>query len=153
MIRGPGVTWNDAVVLSEVDRFEKIAITKSCLHLEREIKLAMKSTPRLFARKYKRQKKGRGVYHHPSAPGHPPAVDTARLINSMTHKFSWGMLGKEGQDDISKPVAGRHEKIGAVGTGMEKMKWLEFGTRTMQPRPVLRTTFEKSKPVILGFFK
>lgn len=153
MMKKPGVTWKDVDVLGEIDKLEKKAITKSCLLLGREIKVAMKSTPRSIDRAYKRQKKGKGIYHHPSAPGHPPAVDTGLLINSITHAFSWSETVSPKEGAVSKPGANRHERVGIVGSGIEYMRFLELGTRNMRPRPVLRATFAKLQPAILGFFK
>jgi hypothetical protein len=60
------------------------AVQQSALELEGEIKRTiLESTPR--GRIYRRGSKGKRL-HRASAPGQPPAVDTAGLINSIRAK-------------------------------------------------------------------
>ena len=64
--------------------------------------------------------------HRASAPGEPPAQDTGRLSNSITANID----GKRAE----------------VGTNLEYAPWLEFGTRTIEPRPFLFPALEKERP-------
>ena len=67
-----------------------------------------------------------------SAPGEAPASATGRLRQSV---------------NIS--VAGEGAKVvGMVGTALEYGKCLEYGTRSILPRPWLRPSFEKARPAI-----
>ncbi len=147
------VKWNGDNILGAVESENRKAITKACFMLEREIKLSMKSTPRMIKKGRKAQKSGK--YHHPSAPGYPPAVDTGRLISSISHAFSWGAgsaIG--GKDNVTKPsTIKKGESIGVVGSAVEYAPHLELGTHKMKARPYLRTALIKNKDKILGFFK
>jgi len=155
----PKITWNSTSFLKGIDLKEKTAITKGCLLLERDIKMSMKTTPRDTAKKYRRQKSKKGIYHHPSLAGYPPAIDTGHLVNSISHNFSWGGFGKS--SGVSQPMAKRNEKVGVVGTALKykgKGKiWdasiLEFGTKKMKARPFLRPAFYRNQNKIIGFFK
>lgn len=148
---------------AEIKRAGRRGIVKSILFLEREIKLAMKSTPRLLgkatfnrtARVYKRGNK----VHHPSAEGSPPAVDRGRLINSITHSFSWTAKSTKARapakptDGVKKPAKRPKQDVGVVGSNVEYFVHLEFGTFKMRARPVLRPVFAKSRKKIATFFK
>ncbi len=145
----------------EVQRVGRRGIIKSIDFLEREIKLAMKSTPRLVESKSKRGK-GRGKrakFHHPSAPGHPPAVDRGRLIGAISQGFSWKQVprrprGKtKASDLVRNPVAKRGHDIGVVGTHVEYMIPLEYGTAKIPARPVWRPVFAKSRAKLATFFR
>lgn len=67
-----------------------------------------------------------------SSPGQPPAQATGRLRQSVKTAIEG-----EGKDII-----------GMVGTDIAYGKCLEFGTRTMAPRPWLKPSFEKTVPKI-----
>lgn len=144
-----------------VEKSTRRGIETSVMYLEREIKTAMKNTSRLIGTKVKRSGKtrGKGKYHHPSAPGHPPAVDTGRLIGSITHAFSWtgGASKPSGKaksgDGVSKPLAKTGGDTGVVGSSVKYFMPLEFGTSKMAARPVLRPVMAKSKNKIASFFK
>jgi len=64
--------------------------------------------------------------HQASAPGEPPATDTGRLAASIEAEVS-GMSG-------------------AVGTGLDYGKYLEFGTTKMKARPWLTPSVEEQRP-------
>jgi len=64
--------------------------------------------------------------HKASAPGEAPATDTGRLANSI-------------QADIQG-------KNATVFTNVEYAPFLEFGTRTIEPRPFLFPALEKERP-------
>ncbi len=59
-----------------------------------------------------------------SDPGDPPNTDTGRLVQSIQFDFE--------NDGFT----------GRVGTNLRYGAWLEFGTRTMEPRPWLSTAIE-----------
>ena len=64
--------------------------------------------------------------HRASAPGEAPATDTGRLANSL-------------KADIQGIRA-------TVFTNLEYAPFLEFGTRTIEPRPFLFPALEKERP-------
>ena len=65
----------------------------------------------------------RGVQHQASAPGEPPAIWTGTLVGSIRSRV--GKLS------------------GSVGTNTRYARFLEQGTRRMQPRPYLGPVFEE----------
>ena len=157
--------WNGKKVSEQIEKQNRIGVKKACMLLEREIKQSMKSTPRLTETKYKRQKGKKGIYHHPSPPGSPPAVDTGRLIGSISHNFSWEGIGRgvttgqaKPEDGVSQPTAGKNESVGVTGTAVEYAPYLEFGTPNkkvgkMEARPFLREALIKNQDKIAGMFK
>lgn len=64
--------------------------------------------------------------HRASAPGQPPATDTGRLANNI-------------KADIQGIRA-------TVFTDVDYAPFLEFGTRTIEPRPFLFPALEKERP-------
>lgn len=71
---------------------------------------------------------GGGKPHQPSRPGEPPHVDTGRLRASITH---------EGP----QPSDTGNEREVRVGTNVNYGRFLEQGTRFIEPRPWLRPAF------------
>lgn len=65
--------------------------------------------------------------HRASAAGQPPAVDTGRLVNSITFKKT-GTASAE------------------VFTDVEYGPWLEFGTMHIDPRPAWIPAVERIQP-------
>lgn len=63
--------------------------------------------------------------HHPSMPGHPPAVDTGELLRSIMFD--------------ARPM---EVEIGTFG-GAPYGKWLETGTSKMEARPWLEPAVEE----------
>lgn len=165
--------WNGKKVSEQIEKQNRRGVKKACMMLEREIKLAMKSTPQLMETRYKKRlgagkykrgaKAGRFVetrFHHPSAPGYPPAVDEGRLIGSISENFSWENVGRgsvsgkaKSEDGVSKPSAGKHESVGVTGSAVEYALPLEFGTSKMEARPYLRSTLIKNQGKIASMFK
>lgn len=64
--------------------------------------------------------------HRASAPGEAPATDTGRLANSIT-----------------ADIQGKRAEVSA---NTEYAPYLEFGTRTIAPRPFLFPALEKERP-------
>lgn len=89
------------------------------------IKSMQDSSGKSGGRFYKR----RTVLHQASGPGEPPAVDTGRLVNSIT-----AYAGGGGE---AFTVAGR-------GT-VKYAAFLEFGTSKMAARPFMVPALEKSR--------
>lgn len=75
--------------------------------------------------------------HIASAAGQPPATDTGRLRQSLASNT------RKTQKDV----------IGTVSANTEYAHALEIGTSKMAARPYLRSTLEKNKKIIAGFFK
>lgn len=145
------VKWFGDELEREVKKQQSIALRKSGVLLEREIKKSMKPG---HYRKYKRGKKS----HWSSSPGGAPSVDTGRLRASITFQVSDG-VGTEpkrpakSDDGVKKPQAGKDETICVVGTNMEYGLPLELGHGKTEPRPFLGPALEKNKKKILSFFK
>lgn len=94
-------------------------------NIRNKIILSMKNTPKT-GRQYKRTKSGK--YHTASSPYNPPAIDRGRLIASIIYTSGrwWVEIG-----------------------GMVKYyKFLEFGTKKMEPRPSLKPAVEAEWPGI-----
>ena len=70
--------------------------------------------------------------HQASSPGNPPALQTGRLMRSITVTLERIALAAE------------------VGTNVEYAKWLEEGTVKMQARPFLKPAFDKHIPAFLA---
>ena len=81
---------------------------------------------------YKPYKRG-GKVHWSSQPGQPPAVDTGQLRASITYEI----------EQILFSITGR------VGTNVKYARFLELGTKDMQPRPYLRAAIERNKAEII----
>lgn len=62
------------------------------------------------------------VKHRASAPGDPPATDTGQLADSIA-------------TELARDDTGLVERI---GTNLKKGRYLERGTRHIEPRPFLR---------------
>lgn len=68
--------------------------------------------------------------HQASAPGDPPAVDTGRLRSSYDFQT--------GPDYVD------------IGSNVEYAPYLEFGTRTIAPRPHLRRAVEENRAAAIS---
>jgi hypothetical protein len=75
-----------------------------------------------------RSRRGGGE-HQASAPGEPPAVDLGVYRGS----WKWAMASSTEVD---------------IGTEDPRGPWLEFGTRTIEPRPHIRPSIEEFRPKI-----
>lgn len=72
----------------------------------------------------------RGRKHQASAPGEPPALRTGRLAKSVDYQ-----------------VSGWHTMV--LGEEAEYAKFLEHGTRRMQPRPHLQVAVRNTQTVVM----
>jgi len=70
---------------------------------------------------------GLSATHQASAPGQPPASDTGRLASSIT-------LEEEGQFTVT------------VSAKAKYAAYLEYGTRTIAPRPFMVPAKQKAEP-------
>ena len=80
----------------------------------------------------------KGIQHQASASGEPPATDKGFLVANIT------------TGDLKKAV---HSISIQVESKAPYSKFLEFGTRNMQPRPFLQPALEKNKRKIKDSFK
>ena len=80
--------------------------------------------------------KGRNLSttHQASAPGQPPATDTGVLASSIYVKKTGRLSGQ-------------------VGTDKEYGFWLEYGTRSIEPRPWLAPSLDENRDWILDKFR
>ena len=130
------VTWytNDVIKASK-DKSVK-AIRLCALLVERTMKKTITSSKpsgRLYL-----SPGTKGGWHRASAPGQPPAVWTAVLLNSITHQVGYDMANKAVVARIGSPV------------------WyailLELGTPKMEPRPFLGRSLHRSRVGIKKIF-
>ncbi|MDD5358333.1 MAG: hypothetical protein PHX80_04250 [Candidatus Nanoarchaeia archaeon] len=106
------------------------AIMDACLLVDGTAKKSMYRTTINTSVVYRRGNKEKGyIYHSPSVPGEPPAVDTARLVQSITHRIEYEA----------------NSATGYIGTKVPYGRYLEFGTSRMPPRPWLGPAVEKNK--------
>ena len=82
----------------------------------------MKNTEINSSKVYKR----RSVEHSPSVDFDYPAIDTGRLVQSITH-------------DVTATDDGA--VVGKVGSNVKYSRYLEYGTSNMQPRSWLRPSW------------
>jgi HK97 gp10 family phage protein len=107
----------------------KRALLAAGAHLEEKLKKRL-SRPG-GGRTYRTGKKGaRYRFRQSSAPGAPPAVDTGRLRNSITHNVT----GRPG-NRLPDPGGGKNFVRVYVGTNVAYGYYLERGTRYVLPRP------------------
>jgi HK97 gp10 family phage protein len=120
------------------------AVALGAIDIQNDIRVSMRNTPRLVNTKYKRRKgssfkKGTRIrkkgaekmFHHPSLEGHPPAIDTGRLVSHVNYIVDLDGLGAS---------------IGAMDAAtLEYAEPLEFGTSKMAARPWLQPAFKRNK--------
>lgn len=104
-------------------------IAAGALLIRGDAQQSMKTTSRGEAKT--RSRDGMTVTHAASAPGSPPAIDTGKLVGSVTHKIS-----ADGLD-------------AAIGTNTAYGAHLEFGTKKMAARPWLFPAFERNRKGIV----
>jgi len=94
----------------------------------------------------------RGVVHHASAPGQPPAVDTGRLRASIS--VNWSGSGNDrakvaspaiSEDGVGQPSTVPEKFTVVVGTNVSYAEALEEGTSKMSPRPFIRPSFDRMR--------
>lgn len=97
------------------------AVREAAIEVQNEVTRIMRETKK-SGRTYRRG-------HIASAPGEPPAPDTARLLRSIKVR-SRGL-----QADVY--------------TGLEYAPWLEFGTGRILPRPFMRPAAKNKKKKVV----
>jgi HK97 gp10 family phage protein len=107
------------------------SVANACMLVERTAKEEMRDTALDLDKAYKR---GNHI-HYASAEGNPPAIDTGRLVQSITHRI-------ESNGDGSSID-------GYVGSNVWYAKWMEGGTKIMPiPRPWLYPALDKNRDKI-----
>lgn len=116
-----------------IDAMDKVARHR----MDKAVAIVQRKIYELFAE----PKTGRTYYipgtrttYTASAPGEPPARATRELNAGIERAVS---------DD---------GKVGIVGTNVKHGTAMEFGTRTVEPRPWLRPAFEQSEQEIRELF-
>lgn len=104
------------------------AINNSCQLVENTAKKGMQSTQIDSSKVYHRG----SVSHSPSVEFDYPAIDTGRLVQSVTH-------------DVEESGG---EVVGRVGTNVVYGAMLEFGTSKMSPRPWLKPSLANNREKI-----
>lgn len=105
-------------------------VARAALIIETNAKNLIRKKPKT-GRIYKRG----NIIHQASAPGEPPATDTGRLLSSIQHR-----IVKNGFEAY-------------VGTNVEYGKFLEKGTKNMDPRPWLIVAVEMYRKKFLSRLK
>lgn len=168
------IIWKDEALTKYIDDWSKRSLLKACTILIREIKMSMKATPRMIAGILLRQgrkkagssrRKGK-VYHHPSTPYNPPAVDFGRLIGSISYSTSWQGPAKgtvsgtaQGGDGVSQPAKDPVGNTAVVGTAVPYGLPLEYGHMNRGkrsgalPRPFLRPAIIRTQVQIASEIK
>jgi len=131
----PGVIVKSFVprVKRQMSREVEQLITRTAIAYQTEVKRLMLSSPR-GGRIYRVSKAGvrRPRFHKASAPGEPPAVNTAQLLKSISFKIA--------------PIAKGIQAL--VGSSVKYASWLEFGTKRMAPRPAWRPALRVARGLL-----
>lgn len=99
------------------------AVNATALTINGEIKKAIQSPPKTGAIYMRRGKK-----HQASAPGEAPATDTGALVSSITYKQEAPLTA-------------------TVSSRLDYAYYLEFGTRSIDPRPSWVPAVERNTPL------
>ena len=90
-----------------------------------------------------------------SAPNFPPAVQTNRLRASWTID-KVGRTSADGSAEIIKQPINPNTSTGRYVLRLKSMvpyaAFLEYGTRSMKPRPYIRVALESTKPILPRLF-
>lgn len=133
-ITGPSIAGMGEEMRASLRRRAEAAVLGGALLLETAVKemLSRPGSGRLYRK--------RSVVHQASAPGEPPAVDTGKYRNSVTH---------------SRPEWDGDTVSASVGTNDVRAQILEFGGRTgkgrrirIHPRPHFRPALAQAEPAI-----
>lgn len=127
---------NTKNVLSELKKVQKQRVVMASVYLDEVVKKTLTGSRK--GRIY--TKPGTKVKYRASAPGEAPARPTGQLARSV----AWQLMP-------SSAFGGRGV-ISEVGTPLEKGKQLEFGTKTIEPRPWLWPSFVKARRRIKEIF-
>ena len=109
-------------------------VTMASAEVERTAKTIMRDSPTNPDVSY--GKRG----HHPSYAGNPPAPDTGKLMQSITHSIS--VQGGE--------VVG---EVGSIMHDSDYPRFLEYGTSKMKPRPWLSASLIKCQSFMANLWK
>jgi hypothetical protein len=139
------VKWNGDAFDREIGRVVRRRLLTLARHYERIVQelFRLPKSGRLygaakavasFARRRAQNVRARprGRVHQASAPGEAPAIDTAALSKSVTHELSLA----PGEASVTIGVTEQGGRKNIAG-------FLEFGTATIQPRPVWRPALER----------
>lgn len=129
MASGVRFESNRAAVELRIANEAKVRMTKA-VELVRGEAIRLMSTHKT-GRRY-RVPGTKGAWYTASAPGEAPAVPTGRLRGSIAYQVT----------------ATSTETIGIVGTALQYGAELEYGTRTIRPRPWLGPAFRNTKEKI-----
>jgi hypothetical protein len=121
---GSGYSWHPEATERAVKDWAIKGLTAACIVVENHAKKLV-SVPGTSARKGtgssgRRARRGRVYGARRSAPGQPPLKQYGHLRRSLTHEVD------------------RMGLVGRVGSNLKVARWLELGTRRIQPRPFLR---------------
>ncbi len=149
------VEWNSAAA-NKIQAAAEQQLVKIGLQMEGDIKKTFApGTGRTYMKG-----KNKNIVHVASAPGEPPAVDTGRLMNSISTNWSQSGLssGKVGpkaasEDGVMNPGSDANQFKVVVGTRVFYAPYLEFGSSRMAARPYFRQVVEKYRQIITSLFK
>lgn len=119
------VEFDQAALLSRLRKAAMRGVVTGTEAVRTEAVSLVLQTPKT-GRIYRR----RGVEHQASAPGEPWASDTGYALSRI------------------ETVYDSSELVGRVNFGAKQAEALEFGTQTMQPRPVARPALMNKKDEI-----
>lgn len=114
------------------DALEK-AIKSCCKKVQDDIWVSMAKTQVDSSKSY--YKNNARIAHHPSLPGHPPAVDTGNLRESINYEVH----------NEKKEVYGI---VGSTQKDPDYAVWMEYGTSRIAPRPWLSPAMQKNNTFI-----
>jgi hypothetical protein len=124
------IKWNSDKYEESLRRKVRAVLLKTAVDGVREMRESMRTTERRDSRgKFAKQ------LHRPSLPGHPPAIDTKILHNSL-------------DTDDSQLEAKMIVHVGATRAAPYAL-YLEVGTDTIEPRPWLRPWFDRIQAPLL----
>ena len=145
--------WDGDKVMRALRKDARAKVLKACLLMEADVKMSMRKGGRVESGEMewqsyvgrkgddrrRRVEKGTGkraekINSYRSKPGEVPRVQSGALRRSITH-------------EMHKVLP-----VGRVGTNIKYGKWLEFGTRYMQPRPFMRPSLMRIKSALMGIF-
>jgi hypothetical protein len=120
-----------------IEKATVVALEEVGLRFQREVHalLSRRGSGRIY-RIAKGKKSGKTLrergFHQASAPGEPPAPDLGHLRRSFQASGGDAIFGLSPKDRPGVVRAWR------VGTRVRYARWLEYGTRSIKPRPFIR---------------
>lgn len=125
--------WNGARFMGDLNAKLEQRLDRAALLLQSDIVAKFPSPPpepKKNGKGMKRNSSKAWKRGHPSAPGGLPMIQTGTLKRSIA---------------VSKPGPLKRR----VGSGVKYARWLEFGTRRMEPRPFLMPALRRNKEAIV----